>query len=72
MKRMQVSTSPPWYMPKPRTPAATEARRGAPVVATWRAASVDGGVTPWSIDETRAAPNRRPIDGDGSSPRRIR
>ncbi len=69
---MQPSTSPPWYRPKPSTPAATQARRGAPLVATLRAAMVEGGVTPWSIDETSAALNSFPIVGVGSSPRRIR
>jgi hypothetical protein len=41
---------------------------GAPVVATLRAASVDGGVTPWSTDETSTAFSMRPIAGVGSSP----
>jgi hypothetical protein len=43
---MQLSMSPPWYIPNPSTPAATLARSRAPVVATFRAASVEGGVTP--------------------------
>ena len=69
---MQLSMSPPWYIPNPRTPAATLARIRAPVVATFRAASVDGGVTPWSIEATRAAPNSFPIVGVGISPLRMR
>ena len=64
--------SPPWYMPNPRTPEATHERKRAPVVATLRAASVEGGVTPWSIEATSTAPNSRPMVGDGSSPLRIR
>ena len=36
------------------------ARSGAPVVATLRAASVEGGVTPWSIDDTSTAANSLP------------
>ena len=31
-------------------------------------ASVDGGVAPWSMNETRIASIRRPIAGDGTSP----
>ena len=69
---MQPSMSPPWYEPNPRTPDATATRSFAPLVATWRVASVDGGVTPWSIDATRAAANSLPMVGEGSSPRRIR
>ena len=37
---------PPSDDPNARTPAAAAARIGAPVVATLRAASVDGGVAP--------------------------
>ncbi len=44
--RMHDSMSPPWRGPNARTPAPTESFSGAPVVATLRAASVDGGVTP--------------------------
>ena len=33
-------------LPNPRTPDATHARSAAPVVAVFRAASVDGGVAP--------------------------
>jgi hypothetical protein len=65
---MQLSMSPPWYRPKPSTPAATQARSGAPVVAVFRAASVDGGVMPWSMNDTRIASIKLPIDGDGTSP----
>ena len=43
---MQLSMSPPWYLPNPSRPAATHARVAAPVVAVFRAASVDGGVAP--------------------------
>ena len=43
---MHDSISPPWCGPNARTPADTESLRGAPVVATLRAASVEGGVTP--------------------------
>ena len=49
-------------------PAATQSLSGAPDVATFRAASVDGGVTPWSIDDTSTAFSIRPIAGVGSSP----
>src|SRR5437764_12112934 len=49
-------------------PAATQSFSGAPDVATLRAASVDGGITPWSSDETSTAFSIRPIDGVGSSP----
>ena len=49
-------------------PAATQSLSGAPDVATLRAASVDGGVTPWSIDEMSTAFSMRPIAGVGSSP----
>ena len=36
-----------------------------PGVATLRAASVDGGVTPWSMDDTSIASSIRPIAGVG-------
>ncbi len=49
-------------------PAATESFSGAPLAATLRAASVDGGVTPWSMSETRIALSMRPMARDGSSP----
>ena len=49
-------------------PAATQSLSGAPEVATVRAARVEGGVRPWSIDETRMAANMRPTAGGGSSP----
>ena len=65
---MHDSMSPPWYGPKARMPAATQSLSGAPVVATLRAASVDGGVTPWSSEETSTAFSIRPIAGVGSSP----
>ena len=58
-----------------RSPGCRRRRRlrsGAPVVATLRAASVEGGVTPWSSDDTSTAPNSLPIDGVGSSPRSSR
>ena len=65
---MHDSMSPPWCGPNARIPAATQSFSGAPVVATLRAASVDGGVTPWSTDDTSTAFSIRPIAGVGSSP----
>src|SRR6476661_7758778 len=53
-------------------PAATQSFSGAPEVATFLAASVDGGVTPWSSDDTSTAFSMRPIAGGGSSPMRRR
>ena len=50
----------------PARPAATHARSGAPVVAVLRAASVDGGVAPWSMNDTRIASISRPMPGDGT------
>ena len=65
---MQLSMSPPWYLPKPSIPAATHARNAAPVVAVLRAASVEGGVAPWSMNDTSTASISRPRAGDGTSP----
>jgi len=44
--RMTASMSPRGSCPNARTPAATALHSGEPDEATWRAASVDGGVTP--------------------------
>ena len=49
-------------------PAATHARNAAPVVAVLRAASVEGGVAPWSMNDTSTASISRPRAGDGTSP----
>jgi hypothetical protein len=38
------------------------------VLVTLRVASVDGGVAPWSRNETSIASMSRPMDGVGSSP----
>jgi len=46
----------------------TQARSGAPAVAVFRAASVDGGVAPWSMNDTSMASISRPIPGVGHSP----
>jgi hypothetical protein len=66
--RMHASTSAPWWVPKLSTPAATVFRSGAPVLATVRAASVEGGVAPWSTDDTSSASRIFPIDAVGNSP----
>src|SRR5262249_60189418 len=63
---------PPCCGPKASTPAATQSFIGEPEVGEFLAASVDGGVTPWSSDDTRIALNMRPIAGVGSSPIRRR
>src|SRR5207253_10425617 len=49
-------------------PAATAALNDAPVDAVVRAANALGGVTPWSIDETRIASIKRATAGFGNSP----
>src|SRR5436853_1565224 len=49
-------------------PAATDALNEAPVDAVVRAANALGGVTPWSIDETRIASIKRATAGFGNSP----
>jgi hypothetical protein len=41
-------------------------------VAVLRAASVDGGVAPWSMKETSIASISRPMPGDGTSPMKSR
>jgi hypothetical protein len=69
---MQSSTAPPWCRLTARAPAARQALRGAPVVAALRTDSVEGGVTPWSIEATSIASTRPPTAPPGSSPRRIR
>ena len=50
---MQLSMlpPPPSLEPSASRPAAAAARSGVPVLATLRAATVAGGVAPWSIDE---------------------
>jgi len=49
-------------------PAATAPRIDAPVVAAFRAASVEGGVTPWSMNDTSTALTRMLIDAEGGTP----
>ncbi len=63
-----MAPPPPSGEPNARSPAAADVRIGAPVVATFRAASVEGGVAPWSMDETSSASMSRPTDGEGTSP----
>ena len=49
-------------------PAATDALRAAPVEATVIALSADGGVAPWSTEETNMASIILPMFSAGSSP----
>ena len=65
---IQSSIAPPWNLEMERIPAATAALSGAPVEATVNALSTDGGVVPWSTDETRIVSIIFPVFSEGISP----
>jgi hypothetical protein len=71
-RSMPSSTAPPWKRLMANTPAATAAFSSAPVEATVRAVRTEGGLAPWSMEETKTASMSFPTSGVGSSPVKAR